>query len=81
MVLSTGRKLLTIAQGKKTYAAVIVGVLLGIANYLGYHEPHWMDLLLAAAGLGALRASVASQTTKTAVDIMALVMSTVGSNE
>ena len=68
-----GRKFLAWTQGKKTYAAVAVGLALGAANAAGYHEPPWVDWILAAFGLGALRAAVTSQTSQTAIDMITLV--------
>jgi len=45
-------------KGKKTYIiAVIVGVV-GALNYLGIIIPEWIYALLAAIGLGTIRAAI-----------------------
>jgi small-conductance mechanosensitive channel len=52
-------KLIAWLSGKKTYIAAIIIGLLAAAQALGIIIPEWVYALLAAAGLGAVRASIA----------------------
>ena len=67
------------AEGKKTYAAVIAGVALGVlqgldqSNIVHVHVPAWFDWILMFLGLGAARHAIQSQTAKTTDDVIALV--------
>lgn len=61
------------ADGRKTYLVCALGAAIGIAQYFGWQPPHWADWLLAAAGGATLRAAVAKQTLKSAIDIGELV--------
>ena len=70
---------LSFAEGKKTYAAVLAGILLGIlqgldqSNIVHAHVPGWADWILMFLGLGAARHAIQSQTAKTTDDVIALV--------
>jgi len=70
---------LSFAQGKKTYAAVLAGIVLGVlqgldqANIAHVHVPAWLDWILMFLGLGAARHAIQSQTAKTTGDVIALV--------
>lgn len=70
---------LSFAQGKKTYAAVLAGVALGVlqgldqSNIVHAHVPGWLDWILMFLGLGAARHAIQSQTAKTTDDVVALV--------
>ncbi len=70
---------LSFAQGKKTYAAVLAGILLGVlqgldqANIAHVHVPAWLDWILMFLGLGAARHAIQSQTAKATDDVIALV--------
>lgn len=66
-------KFLDFQQGKKTYAVVIIGIGLGIAQQMGWHIPGWADWGLTFLGLGTLRAAVTTQSAKSAADIADLV--------
>jgi thiamine transporter ThiT len=70
---------LSFAEGKKTYAAVLAGLLLGVlqgldqSNLVHAHVPAWVDWILMFLGLGAARHAIQSQTAKTTDDVVALV--------
>ena len=70
---------LSFAEGKKTYAAVIAGVVLGVlqgldqSNVVHLHAPGWLDWILIFFGLGAARHAIQSETAKTTDDVIALV--------
>lgn len=62
-------KFIDFQQGKKTYAVVAVGVVLGFCQYYGIHIPSWVDWGLTFLGLGTLRAGVQAQSVKTAAAV------------
>ena len=62
-------KFLDIAQGKKTYAVVVIGMGLGIAQHFGWHVPGWLDWVIGFAGMGTLRMAVQAQSAKSADDL------------
>src|SRR5215470_19643361 len=70
---------LSFAEGKKTYAAVLAGIALGVlqgldqSNIVHVHVPGWLDWILMFLGLGAARHAIQSQTAKTTDDVAALV--------
>ena len=70
---------LSFAQGKKTYAAVVAGIALGVlqgldqSNIVHVNVPGWLDWILMFLGLGAARHAIQSQTAKTTDDVIALV--------
>jgi len=70
---------LSFAEGKKTYAAVLAGVALGVlqglaqSNIVHVPVPGWLDWILMFLGLGAARHAIQSQTAKTTDDVVALV--------
>jgi thiamine transporter ThiT len=70
---------LSFAEGKKTYAAVLAGLALGVlqgldqSNIVHVHVPGWLDWILMFLGLGAARHAIQSQTAKTTDDVIALV--------
>ena len=70
---------LSFARGKKTYAAVIAGLVLGVlqgldqSNIVHVHVPGWIDWILMFFGLGAARHAIQSETAKTTDDVIALV--------
>ena len=54
-------KLTTLLQGKKTYIVVLVAIVFNTLVQLGYIDPSYVEyvnIILAALGLGALRAGV-----------------------
>ena len=65
-------KLLSFAQGWRTYGAIAAGVALGIAQHFGVQVPWWASIGLLAFGAASLRASVTAETAKTADDMAAL---------
>ena len=66
-------KFLDLQNGRKTYAVVVIGVGLGIAQHFGWTVPSWMNWGLTFLGLGTLRHAVQSQSAKSADDIAELV--------
>lgn len=70
---------LSFAEGKKTYAAVIAGIVLGVlqgldqSNVVHLNVPNWIDWILMFFGLGAARHAIQSQAAKTTDDVVALV--------
>lgn len=66
-------KFLDFQNGKKTYAVVVIGVGLGIAQHFGWQVPSWVDWGLTFLGLGTLRHAVQAQSAKSADDIAELV--------
>src|SRR4051812_20559370 len=66
-------KLLDFQNGKKTYAVVLIGVCLGIAQHFGWHIPSYVDWGLTFLGMGTLRHAVQTQSAKSADDIADLV--------
>jgi len=66
-------KFLDFQNGKKTYAVVVVGIGLGIAQHFGWAVPSWVEWGLTFLGLGTLRHAVQSQSAKSADDIAELV--------
>jgi len=67
------------AEGRKTYAAVLAGIALGVlqgldqSNVVHVAVPGWLDWILMFLGLGAARHAIQSQTAKTTDDVIALV--------
>jgi hypothetical protein len=67
------------AEGKKTYAAVIAGLVLGVlqgldqSNIVHVAAPGWLDWILMFLGLGAARRAIQTQTAKTTDDVVGLV--------
>ncbi len=66
-------KLLSFADGWKTYLVVVIGVGLGVAQSFGIHIPNWVDVTLGFLGMGAMRAGVTKSSAVAAVDIEELV--------
>lgn len=66
-------KFVDFQNGKKTYAVVVIGIGLGIAQHFGWTVPAWVDWGLTFLGLGTLRHAVQSQSAKSADDIAELV--------
>ena len=62
-------KFLDFQNGKKTYAVVVIGIGLGIAQHFGWTVPAWVDWGLTFLGLGTLRHAVQSQSAKSADDV------------
>lgn len=57
-------KILTYLQGKKTYIIIIVAIVFNTLVQLGYVDANYVEyvnIVLAALGLGALRAGVSKQ--------------------
>lgn len=44
--------------GKKTYIIAIIGAVLGLLQVFGIFVPDWVYAILAAIGLGTLRAAI-----------------------
>ena len=66
-------KFLDFQNGKKTYAVVVIGIGLGIAQHFGWTVPSWVDWGLTFLGLGTLRHAVQAQSAKSADDLAELV--------
>jgi hypothetical protein len=71
-------KIIDVLNGKKTYAAVAVGLLIGIVQGLNdagiahIAIPAWADFIVMFLGLGAARLAIEKQSEKTAADAAAL---------
>lgn len=65
-------KLISWAQGRKTYIVIAVGVAMGIAQHYNVPIPWWVNIGLMALGGSALRKGVTDETAKTATDLAAL---------
>ena len=55
------KKLQTLLEGKKTYVVIVVAIVFNTLVQLGYVDPSYVEyvnIVLAALGLGALRAGV-----------------------
>lgn len=55
------KKILSILQGRKSYLVVIVAIIFNTLVHYGYVEPsfvQYVNAVLAALGLGALRAGI-----------------------
>jgi hypothetical protein len=59
--------------GYRTYAAVVVGLGLGVAQALGYSVPPEAVTLIGFLGLGAHRLALSNASAKTTEDILTLV--------
>lgn len=58
------KKVKSILEGKKTYIVIIVAIVFNTLVQLGYVDPSYVEyvnIVLAALGLGALRAGVSKQ--------------------
>lgn len=72
--------MLDFAKNKKTYAAVAVGLVIGVINALdsngvtAIHIPGWFNWIIGFCGLGALRAGVQNSAQQTTNDIANLFM-------
>jgi hypothetical protein len=71
--MNMARKFLTFAQGKKTYLIVLISIGVGVAQARGYHIPWWFDIVLAATGLGTVRAGITAESKKSTEDMAALI--------
>jgi hypothetical protein len=60
-------------SGYRTYAAVVVGLGLGVAQALGYNIPPEAVTLIGFLGLGAHRLALSNASAKTTEDILTLV--------
>ena len=45
-------------EGKKTYIVAIIGAILGLLQIFGIVVPEWVFAILAAIGLGTVRAAI-----------------------
>lgn len=64
MVRRKMKKLQTFLEGKKTYIVIIVAIVFNTLVQLGYVDAshvEYVNIILAALGLGALRAGVSKQ--------------------
>lgn len=66
-------RLKSFSSGWKTYAITVAGLGLGVADYYGYHIPHWAEIILGFAGLGTARMAIQKQTSTTVSDVVTLV--------
>jgi hypothetical protein len=60
-------------SGWKTYAVVLIGVGLGIAQHFGWQIPSYVDWVLTFLGMGALRHAVQTKSAKSTDDVADLV--------
>lgn len=73
-------KFLDFQNGRKTYAVVVVGIALGIAQHFGWHIPSYVDWILVFLGGGTLRHAIQTQSAKSAdavADLVKLVLENV----